>query len=248
MAPAPRGEARTSLRDLLKDVKVSDPATAKATARRTAPPPKGKKPKAEPKPASPAAGPAKPSETLRGVDRIAFYDAYAGVKPLGREPRARGAGRVPPPAEPPSRSAVDDEARARLGALVAGGVRFDIERDGDEIRGLRVGTSPAVLRALFRRDTPPEATLDLHGMRASEAELEVTRFAREQQRRGARCVCVVHGKGNHSPGGLGVLRDHVVHALVEGGAAPAVLAFATASIAWGGSGALMIELAPGTRC
>lgn len=235
---APQGDARTSLRDLLKGVSVEAP-----TKPSPAPPPKKKAPKAAP-PAESAAAPGKPSETLRGDDRIAYYNAYSGVKPLGAgEARPRGARRVPPPVEaPPPRSTVDDEARARLAALVAGGVRFDIERDGDEIRGLRVGTSPAVLRALLRLDASPEATLDLHGMRGDEAEVEVARFVREQQRRGARRVCVVHGKGTHSPGKLGVLRDHVVHALVEGGAAPFVQAFATASLAYGGTGALIVEL------
>ena len=45
-------------------------------------------------------------------------------------------------------------------------------------------------------------------------------FVRAQQRRGARHVCVVHGKGLHSESGVSVLRDHVVTALTEGGATP----------------------------
>ena len=65
---------------------------------------------------------------------------------------------------------------------------------------------------------------------------------RAQHRRGARRLCLAHGKGNHSEGGVGVLRDVVVRTLTEGGAAPVVHAFATASSHLGGTGALVVEL------
>ncbi len=79
-------------------------------------------------------------------------------------------------------------------------------------------------------------------MRGDEAEREVARFVRAAQRRGVRRVCIVHGKGLHSDGGAGVLRERVLHALTEGGAAPVVMAFATAAHERGGTGALMVAL------
>jgi DNA-nicking Smr family endonuclease len=245
--PVP-GEARTSLRALLKDVVVS--ATQKdAPIQKTKPQAKAKTPKTEPSKTEPSkgepsksAGPsAPPSETLRGDDRIAWHDAFAGVRPLGAKERARARVAVSPSAPIPS--ARDEEARARLAALVGGGVRFEIMRDGDEIRGRRRGSSDGVLRALMRKDARPAATLDLHGMRASEAEREVVRFLRAEQRRGIRRVLIVHGKGLHSEGGA-VLSDVVVRVITEGGAAPVVNAFVTASHSMGGSGALLIELTP----
>lgn len=235
---APAGDARTSLRGLLKDV-VLEPPRKDATPPKPAP--KKKLPKSEKPPPAPADG-TRPSETLRGDDRIAYWDAYAGVKPLRADKPQPAAAPKLPPVQAPARSRGDDDARARLAALVAGGVRFEIEKDGDEIRGARAGSSPQIVRALLRADAKPEATLDLHGMRAELAEQAVVRFVREQQRAGARRVCIVHGKGLHSPKGMGVLRDVVVHALTEGGAAPAVLAFVTASHDRGGSGALLVEL------
>lgn len=233
-APQPAGDARTSLRGLLKDLVLAEPSE-----KRPSPPPKPNKAQraAPPPPNDPPA--ARPSETLRGDDRIAWYDAYAGVRPLGAKERARAPAPVVPPPTAPLRSEGDEEARARLAALVGGGVRFDIERDGAEIRARRAGTSDAVLRALLR--ARPESTLDLHGMRASEAEREVVRFVRAQHRRGVRRVLIVHGKGLHSACGP-VLGDVAVHALTEGGAAPVVQAFVTASHDQGGSGALLIEL------
>lgn len=155
-----------------------------------------------------------------------------------------GAARLEPAKEPaaaPLRSA-DEEARARLGALVAGGVRFEIEREDELVRGRRVGTPPSVDAELGRRGVAPEGILDLHGKSGAEAERAVVRFVRARQRRGARRLCIVHGKGKHSEGGLGVLRERVIHALTEGGAAPVVLAFSTASQELGGSGALVVQL------
>lgn len=234
-AAAPSFEARTSLRGLLKDVVPSEPEKSEKPAKSAPVVRRAPKKKAP----TPAAG--RPSDTLRGDDRIAWYDAFAGVRPLDAKERARAPAPVSTPREAPRPQASDDEARARLAALVGGGVRFDIMRDGDEVRGRRVGTAESVVRALMRNDAKPEATVDLHGMRSAEAEREVVRFVRGAARRGVRRVCIVHGKGLHSESGP-VLRDRVVHVLTEGGAAPVVLAFATASHRRGGSGALLVEL------
>jgi DNA-nicking Smr family endonuclease len=65
---------------------------------------------------------------------------------------------------------------------------------------------------------------------------------RKAHRRGLDVLCIVHGKGQHSEGGKGVLRDAVLSALTETGAAPLVLAFVTAPDVLGGSGALLVEL------
>jgi DNA-nicking Smr family endonuclease len=240
----------TSLKALLRDVRLDEPGERTEGAREGAPAkrPVQKKrsarqmPAAPPAPAPPAE--ARPSDTLRGEDRIAYFDAYAGVKPIGGKPRAVPGSPAPAKraATPPAKARADDEARDRLAALVAGGVRFELEREDERIRGRRAGTPPRVAEALERRGVVPEATLDLHGHRAAEAERAVVRFVRRQHNRGARRVCVVHGKGLHSDGGVGVLRDRVVHALTEGGAAPVVKAFATAPPHLGGSGALMVEL------
>lgn len=212
----------------------SAPASAAPQPKKRAAPP--------PAPSSPPPESVRPSDLLRGDDRIAWFDAYAGVKPLSSKERARAPAPVVPPPEAPLNSEGDDEARARLAALVGGGVRFEIERDGHEVRARRAGTRDHVLRALMRSGVRPEATLDLHGMRANEAERELVRFIRAQHRRGVRRVLVVHGKGLHSDAGGPVLGDVAVEVLSKGGAAPVVEAFVTASPELGGSGALLVEL------
>ena len=236
----------TSLRDLLADAlpKAEDVET-KGDAPATA--------SGAPKPAHQKPAPPPPNERLSdglvGDDRIAFHDAFAGVRPLGptsaakRPKKGRGKpiakGRRSPvvPREAPS----DTEARARLAALVGGAVHFDVERDEDGVRGLRDGADPQILRDLSARGAFVEATLDLHGLRGRQAEQAVSRFVRAQHRKGVRRVCVVHGKGLHSDG-VAVLRDAAVRALSDGGAAPVVLAFATAAPDRGGRGALLVAL------
>jgi DNA-nicking Smr family endonuclease len=242
------GEAKTSLRSLLDGVVIA-PKQEKKAAKSTPPPkPRSDAPRTVRRSEPPAPSDKRvdrPSETLRGDDRIAYWDAISGVKPL-RGKAAMPHTSTPRPAQaptPPDRARHDDEARARLAALVAGGVRFEVQRsDDDRVEGLRSGTPPAILRALARRDASPEATVDLHGMLAAEAEAEVLRFVRRAHRNGARRVCIVHGKGLHSEGGTGVLKEAVVRALTEGGAAPVVVAFASAAEALGGRGALIVEL------
>lgn len=233
----------TSLKGLLKEVSLaSEPEPAKPAKPRTKKRAKPPKPEAAP-PAPPTE--AKPSEHLSGDDRIAFYDAIAGVRPLGnkggvgpKKKRNRDPGRAP--VQPPTTS--DDLVRARLGALVAGGVRFEVHWDDDHVTGRRAGVGEALCTELGRRGIAPEATLDLHGHSSDAAERALVKFVRAQHRRGARRLCVVHGKGTHSEGGVGVLRDVVVRALTEGGAAPVVRAFATAATELGGSGALIVQL------
>lgn len=197
-----------------------------------------------------AAGPAAAQANERPLaDRIALRDAFAGVRPLGE----RGPRRVapPPPGEdrPLARGQMPDmrdpdaEARERLARLVAGGVTIDVVYEaGGYVQGLRRGADEGLLDALARGRERPDDVLDLHGRRGDEAEAEVARFVRRAHRRGARLLRLVHGKGLHSEGGAPVLRDRAVDALTRGGAAPLVLAFATAPEAQGGTGALLVRL------
>lgn len=190
--------------------------------------------------------PETPSE--RELDeRAALAKAMEGVQPL-----RRGHGkRRPDASEPRSHPAnharheaarQDALARDRLDALVGGGIRFSIERDDNYVRGRRHGSHPRVPHRLGSDTCRADARLDLHGLTSEEAKREVVRFVRAQRSRGARRVLIIHGKGNHSESGCGVLADAVIDALTEGGAAPAVEAFSTAAPANGGSGALVVQL------
>lgn len=240
-APAKPKTVGTSLAGLLRGVDLSkkpEPAPPKS-------PPKTKRKKAAPLPPGPAAtAPAsvepRPSDTLRGSDKIAFHQAMNGVRPIhaAKSPSVK----TRPAPAPVALDRADEEARARLGALVGGGVDFDLAFDGDRVLGRRRGLPLRLADDLSRKAVVPDATLDLHGLRGDEASREVTRWLRSEHRRGAGVVCVVTGKGLHNESGISVLRDRVVKAMTEGGAAPVVRAFGSAHRTRGGTGALMVVL------
>ena len=79
-------------------------------------------------------------------------------------------------------------------------------------------------------------------MRSAEVERAVHDFVRDAQRRRARHLLIIVGKGQHSEDGVGVLAEVAVRALSQGGAAPLVAAFASAHSRHGGSGALAVLL------
>ncbi|GAB4203952.1 MAG: hypothetical protein OHK0013_18510 [Sandaracinaceae bacterium] len=198
----------------------------------------------EPAPSAPAAPLTRPSDTLRGNDRIAFYDAIAGVRALSRSRPQRVVPIKTAPAPRVSRESLDAPARRKLGELVGGAHRFDVavEEDGF-VEGLRTDAPIEALGALRVKEPRVDATLDLHGLREAEAEDRAARWIREQHRRGARRLLLVHGKGLHSPEGVAVLRTAVRRVLEASIATPLVLAFASAPPALGGTGATLVELA-----
>jgi DNA-nicking Smr family endonuclease len=199
-----------------------------------------KKPPAPPRPIT--------RKTQRGLseDAVALSLAMQGVKPLSADRPGRVTATTPKittrtaQVVPFGRSA-EDEARERLDALVAQDVSFRIERDQGFVRAARVGAPPRELRELGRRTRASE-TLDLHGMNQREAREAVIGFVRRCHRQGLTVLCVVHGKGQHSDDGRGVLQDVVVQALTNSAAATLIHAFVTAPEALGGSGALLVEL------
>ena len=167
-------------------------------------------------------------------NRDAFKRAFGEVQPLrGRSPKRVQKRSEPRPATVGRGGA--DPSRPRETLLV--------DREGNGIiTGRRASTHPSIVDALEDPRLEVEAELDLHGMTTKEADREVLRFVQAEQRRGRRWVCVVVGKGLHSPGGKGTLRDHVVQSLSQRAPARFVLAFRTAPRRLGGTGALVVRL------
>lgn len=250
--PQPPPAIATQLGELFKQagVKAAPPKAAK--------PPKPRPPVTMPPPAeplsrvtigSPAVAPvALDRETkLSAKELRELNDAYAGVRKLsGKAAKSmpyRELAPVTQHAERQSQARQDElQARARLGALVGGGVRFKQRRDGAFVEALRDGASPKLLARVISKGFTPEATLDLHGKRAADIALLVTDFVRKRHRQGARHLLIITGKGLHSEGGVGVLGDAAIEALVSGGGAPLVAAFASAHVDHGGSGAIAVVL------
>lgn len=243
---APPPNVGTSMKGLLASVKLGAPS-------KTAPRPVAAKTPNRPPPKPIPVAPtlpvpmaARPSETLRGHERTAFYDAMAGVRGLGArvgEPPPRATGmKLPPAPRAPAVREEDRAARARLASLVSGGIHFEVRREDDWQAGIRPNAARGTLEELSGATPGREATLDLHGARAADVETRVTKFVTQSHKHGLRRVRIVHGKGLHSDAAGPVLGDAVIEALTHGAAATRVLAFVTAPAAEGGSGALLVEL------
>jgi DNA-nicking Smr family endonuclease len=175
---------------------------------------------------------------LRPDEVALFRDAVADAVPLTSDRVHHEPPR--PPAIP--RQHWRDEAAALHESLAAPELLDLALEGGDEAAYLRNGLARNVLRDLRRGRWVVQAVLDLHGMNREEAREHVRRFLAECQRRGHRCVRVIHGKGLRSPGREPVLKKLVQGWLVQ---KQEVLAFCQARAAAGGAGALLVLLAAG---
>jgi DNA-nicking Smr family endonuclease len=150
---------------------------------------------------------------------------------------------------PPDRAAIDraelspeEETAAVLRESLSD--LFDVEGMLDEDPALsysRDGVGPDVVKKLRKRHWPIQDELDLHGLTRDGARDAVTDFLHRANRRGVRCVRIIHGIGYGSPRGEPVLRGVVHSWLVQKNE---VIAFCAAGRSDGGHGALVVLLRP----
>lgn len=160
----------------------------------------------------------------------AFREYVPSVRPLA-SPSKRIPPVPPPPAGDPSP------------ATWADAPTFAIHDDGLRLEGARPGFE-RMLRELRRGDVPVVDRIDLHGLTTDEARAALYGFFQRGRRPYRRAVLVVHGKGIHSPGGRGILRDEMAAWLGAPPLSRQVLCFSTARPEDGGAGALYVLLAP----
>jgi DNA-nicking Smr family endonuclease len=153
-------------------------------------------------------------------DAEAFARAMSDVVPLPADGQRR-AGKFSPHLTTPPVQEPGAQAGSRREDFVAPGV------DRREIRRLRRGTYTV------------QARMDLHGHTLAEAAVSVHRFIERSRQTRHRCVCIVHGRGLNSPGGVSVLREPVREHLTR---LPSVLAFCDAPQGDGGAGAVYVLL------
>lgn len=114
----------------------------------------------------------------------------------------------------------------------------DVEASEDESY-VRAGIGRDVLRKLRRGTWRVQYEIDLHGYTRAEALIELAAFLRECNKRGGRCVRIVHGKGLGSKNREPVLKGKVRGWLIR---RDEVLAYCEAPEVQGGSGALLVLL------
>jgi DNA-nicking Smr family endonuclease len=161
------------------------------------------------------------------------------VGPVNRLPDKRRAERTPAAVEPIPRQRIADEAQALASSLSDDlDVTTLLDTDAD-LAFRREGIGPDVLSRLRRGHWSVQRHLDLHGMTREIARDALSQFIRHAERDGLRCVRIVHGKGNGSPGREPVLKGKVRAWLVQ---KSEVIAFAQASASDGGHGAVLVLL------
>jgi DNA-nicking Smr family endonuclease len=171
------------------------------------------------------------------AERHQFALTVGPVTPQARDQRAE-LPRAPVAPEPRQRQR--DEAQA-LAATLSDELDLSTLLDTDEgLSFRRPGVGPDVPARLRRGQWSIQRQLDLHGLRRDAARDALAAFIRQAERDGLRCVRIVHGKGNGSPGREPVLKDKVKRWLVQKNQ---VIAFTQASAADGGHGALLVLLA-----
>jgi DNA-nicking Smr family endonuclease len=168
---------------------------------------------------------------ISAEDAELFRDAIGEVRRIEAPP--------PPPALPPppprARRFEEDEIEA-LRESQRGG---EVPIEGDELLAFRrEHVSERTLRRLKRGEYATQDEIDLHHLRAQDAEQLLKAFLNEARAGSRQCVRVIHGKGLRSDGApvLMMLVDRVLRQRGD------VLAFASAPTALGGAGAALVLL------
>lgn len=156
---------------------------------------------------------------------------------------------VPPPSapkpKPRARMAERDDAAARHEFRHA--LDATLLEPGDALSYRRDALPPQLLQRLRRGEIAVQDELDLHGADARQAEMLVRAFLTHARDHDAGCVRIIHGKGLHGSAGAFSSRDapvlkNLVDRLLRQRAD--VLGFHSAPPAQGGTGAVLVLLAP----
>ncbi len=185
-------------------------------------------------------------------DRALFRLAMADVTPLRHARRAAPRpgpalhAAKPRPLRRPRRNQA--EAILALQRLVDGGAGFVVADTPEYIEGTRYCDNPEIARRLHNGDYSIQAHIDLHGMRAADAEAALEAFLKDAVATGKRAVSVIHGRGLSSPH-RPVLKTLVQEWLTRGPWRKWVIAYASAPGCDGGAGATyaLLRREPVTR-
>jgi DNA-nicking Smr family endonuclease len=138
-----------------------------------------------------------------------------------------------------------DDAAVLREALLSDLFEVDPSMEEDPaLNYLAPGVGNDVMKRLRKGYWPVQDELDLHGLRRDEARNAIGAFLMRSNRRGHRCVCVIHGRGFGSKGQEPVLKSMVHSWLVQ---TDGVIAFSQARASEGGEGALIVLLRAALR-
>lgn len=171
----------------------------------------------------------------------------AAVGPVRKLPETAPPPRAPKP-KPRARMAERDEAAARNEFRHA--LDDTLLEAGDALAYRHDSLPPRAYQRLKRGEIAVQEELDLHGADVRQAESLLRGFINGARQHGVGCVRVIHGKGLHGQGasfegtGMPVLKNLVDRMLRQ---RADILGFHSAPPAQGGTGAVLVLLAPPKR-
>ena len=167
-----------------------------------------------------------------------FRAAMRGVRPLATPVRAPLVRR-----RPAARARFSGAERAAVlrESLAPPPLELDIQ-PGDSLQYRQVGVPETVLRRLRRGDYRIEAEIDLHGMTVAVARAQLRKFLLASLAHRRQCLRIVHGKGLRSGPRGPVVRNAALGLLRR---SDRVLAFTSAAMRDGGTGATLVLLRAG---
>ena len=177
-------------------------------------------------------------EDILGIDAddaALFRDAIGPVRELPAAPLPP----TRPRPRPTPRMAQRDEAEA-LGEFRRA-MAADALEAGDVLSHRRDTVPPRTFQRLRRGQFAVQDELDLHHAGAQAAEAMLREFIADARRAGHGVVRIIHGKGLHGGSNAPVLKNLVDRVLRH---RADVLAFHSAPPAQGGTGAVIVLLAP----
>ena len=174
------------------------------------------------------------SNDISDVDRELFRNS---VGPVQKVRQIRTPVSKPRPAHiPVQRNA---EAQAAIREMTSESMVSDQLQTGDKLFFKRPGIQDQVLAKLRKGRFAIERELDLHGMISRDAQAALGRFLLHCRHHDIHYVRIIHGKGHGSRDGKPVIKNKLNQWLQK---IPQVLAFCSAPLHDGGTGAIYVLL------
>jgi|GEM_PF-6865143 len=126
-----------------------------------------------------------------------------------------------------------------LNEMMINAQQWNIEQHGERVYARKPGVSQTLFNQLCQGELLIESSLDLHGLTELEAQEKTRTFIQTSQAYQCRVVLLITGKGMR---GLSILKGSCVDWLISAPLNQWVIAFASATDADGGSGALYVML------
>jgi DNA-nicking Smr family endonuclease len=135
----------------------------------------------------------------------------------------------------------DSQALLRLENLVETGKGFVVSDTAEYVEGIGYNVNREVAKRLHKGEFSLQGYIDLHGLTVENAREAFEQFLKESIATGKRMVLIVHGRGLSSPAAP-ILKSKVIEWLTTGPWRKWVIAFTSARLCDGGTGATYVLL------